>query len=475
MRRLIIFAFLFSLCSCLARGQAASGLPSLANTIPFVCSDTSGSATAQSCSTTPSFTLTTGYCFAYNTTTQNSGALTINPNSAGAKTVQKWLGTALASADMPANKTVVLCYDGTNLQLMTIGNAPAGGGGTVTTTGSPANGQLTKFSGATSITTATAHDAANALVCADTSGSGTAQSCSTSPTYTPAAGDWIIYTTTTANTGTGLTLNVNSLGAKSVAKWQGTTTLAANDVLANKYVLATYDGTNWELTVIGNAPSGGGGSNGPLFKQFSTSGGVSSGSASSATTGAQTYAANDLVVCYTRSNTAGRTFTFSSSPSNTWNTTAVQSNGQSGQLGWSVVGAGSTTVTSTFSASDTFGGIICMDYSGMAGTKNTDVEATGSTGALLISPVSTTQRTLNITCASFASTNIAWTTGFHGGIGTSLRATDTGTAGSSPPPTTGGTLACFDANNAWASTNMIFSDTSGTAVQWVGTAVAFNW
>jgi len=103
--------------------------------------------------------------------------------------------------------------------------------------------------------TTTAHNVEAPLVCADSSGSGTVQSCTTSPSFVPAAGDCVIYTTTTANTGTGLTLNVNSLGAKSVAKWQGTTTLAANDVLANKQIIACYDGTNWELSTIGNAPS----------------------------------------------------------------------------------------------------------------------------------------------------------------------------------------------------------------------------
>jgi len=51
-------------------------------------------------------------------------------------------------------------------------------------------------------------------------------------------------------------LNVDSLGAKSVAKWQGSTTLSANDVLANKEVVTCYDGTNWELATIGNAPGG---------------------------------------------------------------------------------------------------------------------------------------------------------------------------------------------------------------------------
>lgn len=104
----------------------------------------------------------------------------------------------------------------------------------------------------------TTHALEAALLCADTSASGSAQVCNTSPTFTPASGDCVIYTTTTANTGTALTLNVNSLGAKSVAKWQGSTTLAANDVLANKQVMTCYDGTNWELGWIGNAPSGSG-------------------------------------------------------------------------------------------------------------------------------------------------------------------------------------------------------------------------
>ena len=105
---------------------------------------------------------------------------------------------------------------------------------------------------------ATPASAASIPTCADTSGSGTAQSCTTSPSFTPAAGSVIVYSTTTANTGTGLTINVNSLGAKSVAKWQNTTTLAVGDVAANTQILMTYDGTNWEMGPIANAPSGGG-------------------------------------------------------------------------------------------------------------------------------------------------------------------------------------------------------------------------
>jgi len=104
---------------------------------------------------------------------------------------------------------------------------------------------------------ATTHQIETALVCADSSASSTAQVCNTSPTFTPAAGDAIIYTTTTANTGTGLTVNVNSLGAKSVS-YAGSTTIAANYVKANQQVLMVYDGTNWELSKIDVAISGSG-------------------------------------------------------------------------------------------------------------------------------------------------------------------------------------------------------------------------
>ena len=123
--------------------------------------------------------------------------------------------------------------------------------GTTCTVGTGASAGVltcTGSSGATSI-----------AICSDTSGSGTAQSCTTSPSFTPVAGSVIAYTTSTPNSGTSLTENVNASGAKPVAKWQNQTTLAANDMRAGTYVLETYDGTNWEMGTIGNAPSGGGG------------------------------------------------------------------------------------------------------------------------------------------------------------------------------------------------------------------------
>jgi hypothetical protein len=109
---------------------------------------------------------------------------------------------------------------------------------------------------------ATAHQIQIPSQCADTSGSGTAQSCTTSPTFTPAAPDCVTYTTATTNSGTGLTTNINSLGAKSIAiagssGW--TTTLTASIVPANKPQLLCYDGTNWDDMQTGTAASGSGG------------------------------------------------------------------------------------------------------------------------------------------------------------------------------------------------------------------------
>jgi hypothetical protein len=54
--------------------------------------------------------------------------LTLNVSSFGANPVVKWLGTALASGDMPANKAEMLCFDGANWNASTIGNAPSSGG-----------------------------------------------------------------------------------------------------------------------------------------------------------------------------------------------------------------------------------------------------------------------------------------------------------------------------------------------------------
>jgi hypothetical protein len=112
--------------------------------------------------------------------------------------------------------------------------------------------------------------------CSDTSGSGTVQNCTTSPSFTPAANQsCILYHTTTANSGTGLTVNVNSLGAKSVAiagasGW--TTTLTAGVIPSAKPVTMCYDGTNWDVLQTGTAANSGGGTVTPPAYIFTTNG-----------------------------------------------------------------------------------------------------------------------------------------------------------------------------------------------------------
>jgi len=96
-------------------------------------------------------------------------------------------------------------------------------------------------------------------VCSDVSGSGTAQSCTVANTFIPQAGNCIVYKTTTANSGTGLTVNIDSLGAKSIAVggsggWT-TTLVAGSSIPANKPMNLCYDGTNWNASGTGYVPS----------------------------------------------------------------------------------------------------------------------------------------------------------------------------------------------------------------------------
>jgi hypothetical protein len=151
-----------------------------------------------------------------------------------------------------SNATIVVALNGTSLSGLATGllkNTTATGVPSIAVSG-------TDYVVPSGSITGNAATATNILTCADTSASGTAQSCTTSPSFTPVANSCLVYTTTTANTGAALTLNVNALGAKSVAKWLGSTTLVAGDVPANRPVVTCYDGTNWELSTIGNAPSG---------------------------------------------------------------------------------------------------------------------------------------------------------------------------------------------------------------------------
>lgn len=74
-----------------------------------------------------------------------------------------------------------------------------------------------------------------------------------------AAGQRVRFKVANANTGAS-TLNVNSLGAKSLVK-SGSTALGSGDLTAGQIVTAVYDGTNWQL-------QGAGGSGGDLTAKY---------------------------------------------------------------------------------------------------------------------------------------------------------------------------------------------------------------
>jgi hypothetical protein len=74
----------------------------------------------------------TGAIFRALVTNANTGAVTINLNSLGAKSVKKNGSTALAAGDITASSLIEFCYDGTNFQLINIQNLASLAGATFT-------------------------------------------------------------------------------------------------------------------------------------------------------------------------------------------------------------------------------------------------------------------------------------------------------------------------------------------------------
>jgi hypothetical protein len=205
---------------------------------------------------------------------------TLNVNALGAKTIVKSGAAALAAGDVAAGQIQTFQYDGTNFQLLNPATVVNGVNPSTPITASISGGILNvacPTCGTASATGVTMNggsvlgslDITGQMTqkCADTSGSGTAQACNTATTFTPVSPNCVVYTTTTTNSGTGLTVNVNSLGAKSIAIPGGsgwTTTLTASIIPSNKPVNMCYDGTNWNVLQTGTVASGAG--SGALIK-----------------------------------------------------------------------------------------------------------------------------------------------------------------------------------------------------------------
>lgn len=105
-------------------------------------------------------------------------------------------------------------------------------------------------------TKVTTHNLSTPANCIAASNSHTAYTCTTTPTFTPAAGDHIQFEADVANTGSA-TLSVNGQTAATIHKQGGSQNIVANDLLAGHWISATYDGTYWQLEgQLGNAASG---------------------------------------------------------------------------------------------------------------------------------------------------------------------------------------------------------------------------
>lgn len=106
---------------------------------------------------------------------------------------------------------------------------------------------------------ALADDIGAPIYCAD-AGSTDAYACSLSPAITAyVTGAVYRFKANTANTGAA-TINLNSLGAKTIVKVAGgvTTALADNDIRSGQFAEVIYDGTNMQLqSTLGNAAASG--------------------------------------------------------------------------------------------------------------------------------------------------------------------------------------------------------------------------
>lgn len=128
-------------------------------------------------------------------------SLTINVNSSAADSVAKWAGstTTLVAGDVPANKPILACFDAaSHWGVEDIGNAPSGGGGNVSNTGTPVNHQIGIWASATTI-------GGESTATIDASGNETVNSILTS-TFKDANGNPFILSSATSSAVDGVTI-----------------------------------------------------------------------------------------------------------------------------------------------------------------------------------------------------------------------------------------------------------------------------
>lgn len=153
-----------------------------------------------------------GQRFAFKATATNTGAVTVNVDTLGAKAVQ-YRGAALAAGDITNGNVVVIVYDGTQFQMV-----------------SP------KADAAVSTT----YDYAGATV----GGTANAITLDYTPNASYTTGARYAFLATATNTAAA-TVNVDGLGAKDIKKRNAA--LSPGDIMNGQLVVLTYDGTDMEL------------------------------------------------------------------------------------------------------------------------------------------------------------------------------------------------------------------------------------
>jgi hypothetical protein len=151
----------------------------------------------------------------------------------------------------PASSATLTIADGKTL---TVNN-------TMTLAGTDSQTYTFPATSATMFGSTTKHDVIEAgEFCAD-AGANDTYTCNLSPAITAyVTGTHYRFSANTANTGAA-SINFNSLGAKTIVKYQGgvAQTLADNDIRAGAYVETVYDGTNMQLvSILGNSSSSSG-------------------------------------------------------------------------------------------------------------------------------------------------------------------------------------------------------------------------
>lgn len=158
-----------------------------------------------------------GQSFSFKAVNANTGASTINIDGIGLQTIKRRDGTDLQEGDIPAGSTNTIKYDGTNFQIVSVGD------GIIIS-----NIQNSAFNAAFD------SGVANAYIIA----------------LTPAPSAYAalqIFSFTTPNANTGAsTLNVNGLGIKTITRRDGSA-LQVGDIPAGSFNIVGYDGVEFQL------------------------------------------------------------------------------------------------------------------------------------------------------------------------------------------------------------------------------------